>query len=120
MPADESGAGVIVIELSDEKNDDRAENRGLWHNINYPFKPGTEPDSVKTSPPDNDNIEKAFEYNLGILKDSGKSGADRAKALCWIFHLAGDAHQPLHPVSLFSSIFNTAEGDGAEHGFLCG
>ncbi len=96
---------------ADDIRGNPAEHRGLWHYINYPFKPDSEPGSVKTVEPANDNIEKAFEYNLGVLKDPKRSDPERAKALCWIFHLAGDAHQPLHTVSLFSSVFNTAEGD---------
>ena len=30
------------------------------------------------------------------------SDADKAVALCWILHLTGDMHQPLHNVALFS------------------
>ncbi len=96
---------------ADDIRGDSAEHRGLWHYINYPFKPASEPASVRTGEPANDNIEKAFAFNLGILKDAQKSDAEKAKALCWLFHLAGDVHQPLHAVSFFSSVFNTAEGD---------
>ena len=38
----------------------------------------------------------AFRHNLRILRDEKASGADRAIALCWIFHIVGDMHQPLH------------------------
>ena len=37
--------------------------------------------------------------------DTGK----RAIALCWVFHLIGDIHQPLHAVTLFTR--NTPKGD---------
>jgi hypothetical protein len=32
-------------------------------------------------------------------------------ALCWIFHLIGDVHQPLHTVALFTTQFPPPEGD---------
>jgi hypothetical protein len=32
-------------------------------------------------------------------------------ALCWIFHLIGDVHQPLHTVALFTTQFPAPEGD---------
>jgi len=38
----------------------------------------------------------AFRHNLRILRNERASAADRAIALCWIFHIVGDMHQPLH------------------------
>src|SRR5947208_1525758 len=35
----------------------------------------------------------------------------KAVALCWIFHLIGDVHQPLHTVALFTTAFPPPEGD---------
>jgi methylphosphotriester-DNA--protein-cysteine methyltransferase len=32
-------------------------------------------------------------------------------ALCWVFHLIGDVHQPLHAVALFTTQFPAPEGD---------
>lgn len=40
------------------------------------------------------------------------AGADqRSQALCWVLHIGGDIHQPLHAAQLFSSRF--PKGDGA-------
>jgi hypothetical protein len=39
---------------------------------------------------------KAFDLNLKIAQDQAKPAADRAVALCWVFHLTGDIQQPLH------------------------
>ena len=48
------------------------------------------------------NVVTAIDYNARLLADSTQDLADRAVALCWILHLMGDIHQPLHTGSLFS------------------
>lgn len=40
--------------------------------------------------------EVQFNRNLAIATDPNAKSADRAIALCWVFHLTGDMHQPLH------------------------
>jgi hypothetical protein len=40
--------------------------------------------------------DKAFREQLAIARDPKAPRADRAIALCWIMHLVGDQHQPLH------------------------
>jgi S1/P1 Nuclease len=40
--------------------------------------------------------DKAFADNLAIIRDAKRSPADRAVAICWLFHITGDMHQPLH------------------------
>lgn len=61
------------------------------------------------------NIVNAIEYNLGILANPLASGPDKAVALCWVLHLLGDIHQPLHAGALVStSLF--PEGDRGGNG----
>ncbi len=79
------------------------------HYINYPYKPAGESDAVKTSSPDEINIVRGYEDKLGILTGKGND-SDRAIALCWIAHLVGDVHQPLHTTSLFSARFAQENG----------
>ena len=38
----------------------------------------------------------AFRHNLAILRDPAATPGDRAIALCWLFHVLADMHQPLH------------------------
>lgn len=38
----------------------------------------------------------AFPAQLAIARDPRANAADRAIAWCWIFHITGDMHQPLH------------------------
>jgi hypothetical protein len=49
------------------------------------------------------NIQQAMKHALAVLADSGSTGPDRAVAYCWLFHLVGDSHQPLHSCALFSA-----------------
>lgn len=81
------------------------------HYINLPYKPKDQPDSVKTAPPDDLNIFRGYADKLGILQGKGNA-ADRAVALCWVAHLVGDVHQPLHTTSLFTKQFRTGDRGG--------
>jgi hypothetical protein len=56
------------------------------------------------------NIMQALQGNLLVWRDDTASDAERAVALSWILHLAGDIHEPLHVVALFSSEY-FPEGD---------
>ena len=75
-----------------------------WHVIGQPFKPSGQPASVKTDKPPRDNILSAYAKHRDKVR-SDAAGKDRSIALCWVFHLVGDVHQPLHTVSLFTSDF---------------
>jgi hypothetical protein len=53
------------------------------------------------TPIDKMNIVQAIEHCRKALR--GKAGPDvKAIAYCWLFHLVGDIHQPLHCTGLFS------------------
>ncbi len=76
-----------------------------WHQIDLPYKPDGQPVTVQTTDPQPENIQSAYGYNLGVMKSNQADGAQRAVALCWLFHLIGDVHQPLHTISLFTTEF---------------
>jgi hypothetical protein len=85
------------------------ENQPTWHYINYPF---ALPESgIKSSdhqpPADQENIVR----QLGVAVKKVKSGTqeDQWRYLCWLLHLGGDIHQPLHTAALFGKQF--PEGD---------
>lgn len=46
-------------------------------------------------------IAQAIEFCRSVLRDRTRSDADRALAVCWLAHLAGDSHQPCHAGSLY-------------------
>ena len=56
---------------------------------------------------------EAFALNLNVLNDPLAPKPDRAVALCWIMHLIGDIHQPLHNAQLFSPSFPTGDRLGS-------
>ena len=45
-----------------------------------------------------------------MWRNASASDSEKAVALCWILHLTGDIHEPLHDVVLFSKEY-FAEGD---------
>ncbi len=51
------------------------------------------------------NLVQALRGNLQIWHSDSATDAEKAVALCWILHLAGDMHQPLHNVALFSGAY---------------
>jgi hypothetical protein len=77
--------------------------------INLPYKPEGQPGSVQTVEPPPENVLSAYQANLDIVR--GTAPGDRAVALCWVFHLLGDMHQPLHTIKLFTTQFPAPEGD---------
>lgn len=49
------------------------------------------------------NIMNALDYNAALLSSEETSPDLRAVALCWVLHLVGDIHQPLHVGSLYTA-----------------
>ncbi len=93
-------------------------HRGTWHYINLPvfLSPEDETElargldhnvSTEFVPPlrENLNVVQALKGNLLVWRDETAADADKAVAFCWILHLTGDLHQPLHNVALFSSTY---------------
>jgi len=80
-----------------------------WHFINYPYVPhGSRVDAAEHQP------QAGQEHIVQALTDAIeklKTGTDSQKAiyLCWLLHLVGDIHQPLHCAQMVSEQF--ARGD---------
>lgn len=93
----------------DDVRDDPDLHCELCHYINYRLGPGqpTPPQPVQVE----DDILRAFERNVGVVR-SNSSDSVRAMALCWIFHLVGDVHQPLHSAALFTTAFPHGDRGG--------
>lgn len=91
----------------------RKYHRGPWHYVNLPVTPTTGPATAPVSlpAPAADNIITAYRTNLDVLAGDAPD-AEKAVALCWVFHLVGDVHQPLHTVSLFSEQFPGGDRGG--------
>jgi hypothetical protein len=114
LPAAERDCGLFMLaaEWPDVVRSDKNHkeyNHPKWHYTDEPFKPAGQPESIKTLPPDEENIMTAYEKNLAVLRNKTVTPQNRAIALCWIFHLIGDIHQPCHTASLFTAEY--PEGD---------
>lgn len=82
-----------------------------WHYINYVYNPALETARTDTILATGENILQAFEQNRQILK-SNAADSTKAIALCWLLHLAGDVHMPLHTAALISPQFPAGDQGG--------
>lgn len=93
-------------------------HRSSWHYIDWPVYLTDEDENalagtldinlqMRFDPPlrQNLNMVQALKGNLLVWRNESATDADRAVALCWVLHLTGDMHQPLHNVALFSRAY---------------
>jgi hypothetical protein len=64
------------------------------------------------TPANEGKIFEALDKAGSDLRDSSVSKADKAIALCWLLHLIGDLHQPLHCTMLVSNQFPNGDQGG--------
>lgn len=89
-------------------------HRGEEHYINVPLIDPKDQDAFAGKTlinPDVTNIVGALKQRCNDLQTKTAAAEDRAVAACWIFHLVGDIHQPLHNVAYFSSAKEFLKGD---------
>ena len=101
----------IFLELARWPDDTRgsAHDHPTWHYSSRPLINAASPPPRQPEDVPQGSASEAFALNLSVAADPRASAAERAIALCWVFHLVGDMHQPLHSVSQFSKRF--PEGD---------
>ena len=86
-------------------------HRGVWHYVNFPYHAGQKESTLPQHPlPNETNILDQIDHSQKVLRgklknDAGavpgiSDDANRAVRVCWLFHLIGDLHQPLHAVAL--------------------
>ena len=94
-------------------------DRPQWHYVNLPFYlnegdpsrlVGKMQVNVQKILPENVsfttetlNVIQAINLCVTYLKDPQRTPSERAVFLCWLFHLAGDIHQPCHSTAIFSA-----------------
>ncbi len=61
------------------------------------------------------NAYQALDWTRSVLKDASAKPEMRAIALCWIAHLVGDLHQPLHCATLVTTDPNGDRGGNDFH-----
>lgn len=95
----------------DDARDNQKFNHQKWHYINFPYEPGSSSNSIPTEEPGEENILYAFKKNITIVQ-SNASNSEKAVAICWLFHLVGDVHQPLHTTKLITSQYPEGDSGG--------
>lgn len=70
-----------------------------WHYQNRPIE------TTGDFGADNGEMVQRLKENIEVLGDVHRAPAERAVALCWVAHLVGDIHQPLHNSNSFRPEF---------------
>lgn len=104
---------LLLFMLAARWSDDArgtAQDRPNWHYINLPYQPSRTSSAVPREVPGEENILGAFAKNLAIVQSSAPD-SEKAVAICWMFHLLGDVHQPVHTTKLITTDYPEPEGD---------
>jgi hypothetical protein len=81
-----------------------------WHFMDTAFPT---PDDTPTEPADPINaLTQIKQFKAALPSSSGVTDDVRSYDLVWVLHLVGDAHQPLHSVSRFSTAFPHGDRGG--------
>jgi hypothetical protein len=101
-------------------------SRPWWHFVNEPIflsekerqllLPEIRTNRRREPPQDPDdrnmNVIQALKNSTAIVRDANAPQERRSVHLCWLMHLAGDSHQPLHSAALYT----THRFRGGDHG----
>src|ERR1700679_2144695 len=94
----------------------RTEHHGPWHYVDFPYDSdgiqGPEPVTKWDGHSEPANLAQAYQKATSELKDPKTTPDRKAIDLCWVEHLVGDIHQPLHAVSWYSKQFPTGDKGG--------
>ncbi len=93
-------------------------NRPTWHYVGWTWRQGADGSARDTDlpVPEPNVVSQLQELALSVADTSGRPDK-RAIHLAWIFHLAGDVHQPLHAASRVTERRDEREGDRGGNGF---
>jgi hypothetical protein len=81
-----------------------------WHYSDTPVvRPGAPADAGQQH--GGDAID-AVQFGLYTAANTRAPMSERALALCWVMHVAGDLHQPLHAASLYSDVHPHGDAGG--------
>jgi S1/P1 nuclease len=92
------------------------EHHGPWHYVDFPFETdgvhGEQPEIEWDGHSDPANLFQAMDKALAELKDPQTPPQRKAIDVCWVEHLVGDIHQPLHASSWFSKEYPKGDQGG--------
>jgi hypothetical protein len=88
----------------------RIYGRSAAHYVNYRIMAL---DGNRIDPPlDGENLLNSYVAHLKKIAEARKPESERALSLSWIFHQAGDIHQPLHAVARFAPAWPDGDRGG--------
>jgi hypothetical protein len=101
------------------KDEQRKYNNPSWHYVNFPIvldgRPAPDFNLADGDPKGIDrtqwNILQAIAYCRRVIH-SDATPQQKALAYSWLFHLVGDAHQPMHSTALVCERFNGGDRGG--------
>ena len=85
-------------------------NRPTEHYVNYRIL-GDQGNKVEP-PLEVENVINSYASHLRKLEDPATPAEEKALRLSWVFHQAGDVHQPLHTVARFSKALPQGDRGG--------
>lgn len=93
-----------------------SDHHARWHYINIPIDSegahGRQPPLEWKTGTDPENAVQALQRAEAGLKNAALPDSDKAKDLCWLLHVGGDLHQPLHAVNLYSNQYPKGDEGG--------
>lgn len=104
----------IFLELARWADDTRGSihDHPTWHYSSRPLIDESSPPPGPVDDTPQGSAIEAFALNFSVASDARAPQGERAISVCWIFHLIGDMHQPLHSVSQYSKRFATGDRGG--------
>jgi hypothetical protein len=103
------------LSAADKKAVIQKYNKPVWHYVNLPYVHPVEADQFDVAAlrkeilePELDeqgeprHVLAALKWSMKLLRAAATPAPDRAIALCWLMHLVGDVHQPLHATGLIA------------------
>jgi hypothetical protein len=110
----EERARRIFLELARWADDTRGSihDHPTWHYSSRPLLNKAAPPPSSADDVTQGSAIEAFALNFSVASDSRAPQSERAVAVCWVFHLVGDMHQPMHSASQFSKRFPTGDRGG--------
>lgn len=111
---DEARVRRIFMEMARWPDDVRGGfyDHPTWHYASRPVIDTSHPPPVAPADVISGAAMEAFALNAAVASDAHAPAVERSIALCWIFHLVGDIHQPLHAGDGFSSVYPDGDRGG--------
>lgn len=91
-----------------------AQDHPTWHYHVRPIIDRQNPPPAGTTGKERGAALEAFALNVAVARDPDAPLADRAVALCWIFHIVGDIHQPFHNSERYAAEWPASDALGGK------